>query len=57
MNSSRTGTQITIVVYVDDLMIRSTDKSLALEVEQILLNKYSQFRTSSEKTLSYLGLP
>jgi Reverse transcriptase (RNA-dependent DNA polymerase) len=54
-NKNAKGTQITIVVYVDDLMTTSTDKSLVLEMEQILLKKYSQFRTSSEKTLSYLG--
>jgi Reverse transcriptase (RNA-dependent DNA polymerase) len=49
--------QITIVVYVDDLMITSTDKSLVLEMERTLLKKDGEFRTSSEKTLSYLGLP
>jgi Reverse transcriptase (RNA-dependent DNA polymerase) len=54
-NKDARGTQITIVVYVDDLMVTSTDKSLVLEMEQILLKKYHQFRTSFEKTVSYLG--
>jgi hypothetical protein len=45
----------TIVVYVDDLMMTSTDRSLVLEMEQILLKKYHQNRASFEKTLSYLG--
>jgi Reverse transcriptase (RNA-dependent DNA polymerase) len=54
-NKDARGTQITIVVYVDDLMMTSTDKSLVLEMEQILLKKYHQFRTSFEKTVSYLG--
>ena len=48
-------TQITIAVYVDDLMMTSTDKELVLEMEQILLSTYGQFRTSSEKSMSYLG--
>ena len=48
-------TQITIAVYVDDLMMTSTDKKLVLEMEQILLSTYGQFRTSSEKSMSYLG--
>jgi hypothetical protein len=36
-------------------MMTSTDKSLVLEMERTLLKKYGQFRTSSEKTVSYLG--
>jgi Reverse transcriptase (RNA-dependent DNA polymerase) len=54
-NKTARNTQITIVVYVDDLMMTSTDKSLVLEMEKILIKKYGQFRTSSEKTVSYLG--
>jgi Reverse transcriptase (RNA-dependent DNA polymerase) len=54
-NKDARGTQITIAVYVDDLMMISTDKSLVLEMEQILLKKYHQFIASFEKTVSYLG--
>jgi Reverse transcriptase (RNA-dependent DNA polymerase) len=54
-NKTARNTQITIVVYVDDLMMTSTDKSLVLEMEKILIEAYGQFRTSSEKTVSYLG--
>ena len=49
------GTQITIAVHVDDLMMTSTHKKLVLEMEQILLSTYGQFRTSSETSMSYLG--
>jgi Reverse transcriptase (RNA-dependent DNA polymerase) len=54
-NKTTRNAQITIVVYVDDLMMTSTDKSLVLEMERTLRKKYGQFRTSSEKTVSYLG--
>ena len=54
-NKTVRGTQITIAVYVDDLMMTSTDKKLVLEMEQILLSTYGQFRTSCEKSMSYLG--
>ena len=36
-------------------MMTSTDKKLVLEMEQILLSTYGQFRTSSEMSMSYLG--
>jgi hypothetical protein len=36
-------------------MMTSTDKSLVLEMEQILLKKYHKVRTSVEKAVSYLG--
>jgi Reverse transcriptase (RNA-dependent DNA polymerase) len=49
------GTQITIVVYVDDLMMTSIDKQLVLKIKQVLRDTYGQFRTSQEKTVSYLG--
>jgi Reverse transcriptase (RNA-dependent DNA polymerase) len=54
-NKTTRNAQITIIVYVDDLMMTSTDKSLVLEMERTLLKKYGQFRSSSEKTVSYLG--
>jgi Reverse transcriptase (RNA-dependent DNA polymerase) len=54
-NKKAKGTQITIVVYVDDLMMTSTDKSIVLDMERILLKTYGQFRTSHEKIVSYLG--
>jgi hypothetical protein len=45
--------QITIVVYVDDLMI--TNKQAILEVEAALLEAYGPFRTATGTTLTYLG--
>jgi hypothetical protein len=36
-------------------MMTSSNKQLVLEIERILLKKYGQFRTSSEKIVSYLG--
>jgi Reverse transcriptase (RNA-dependent DNA polymerase) len=44
-NKTARNTQITIVVCVDDLMMTSTDKSLVLEMEKILIKTYGQFRT------------
>ena len=50
------GKQFTIVVYVDDLKMTCTDKSAVLEMEQILLKVYGQFRTTQGPIVSYLGL-
>jgi Reverse transcriptase (RNA-dependent DNA polymerase) len=47
--------QITIAVYVDDLMITSTDKQAILEVETALLEAYGPFRTTIGTTPTYLG--
>jgi hypothetical protein len=49
------GTQFAIAVFVDDLMMTSTDKELVIHMEQILLSTCGQFRTSCEKCVSYLG--
>ena len=48
--------QFTIVVYVDDLKMTCVDKSAVLEMEQILLKIYGQFRTTQGPIVSYLGL-
>jgi Reverse transcriptase (RNA-dependent DNA polymerase) len=48
-NKDVKGVQITIAVYVDDLMMTSKNRSLVLEMEQVLLSTYGQFRTSQEK--------
>ena len=47
--------QITFVVYVDNLMITSTDKQAILDVEAALLEAYGQFCTTTGTTLTYLG--
>ena len=49
------GCQVTIVVYVDDLMITSLDKKAVLDIETKLRTAYSQFRTTTGKELDYLG--
>lgn len=54
-NKMTRQTKITIVVYVDDLMITSTDKQAILEVEAALLEAYGPFRTATGTTLTYLG--
>jgi Reverse transcriptase (RNA-dependent DNA polymerase) len=54
-NKTVKDVQVTVVVYVDDLMMTSSNKQLVLEIERILLKKYGQFRTSSKKIVSYLG--
>ena len=47
--------QITIAVYVDDLMMTSVNKDLVLKMEKILLDTYGQFRTTQDCIVSYLG--
>jgi hypothetical protein len=52
-NKTVRAIQITIVVYIDDLMMTSTNRFLVTEMERILLKQYGQF-TTSEKIVSYL---
>ena len=55
-NKDVKGKQFTIVVYVDDLKMTCMDKSAVLDMEQILLKIYGQFRTTQGPIVSYLGL-
>ena len=43
-NKDVKGVQITIAVYVDDLLMTSKNKRRVLETEQLLLSTYGQFR-------------
>ena len=54
-NSIVRGHQVTIVVYVDDLMITSLDQEAVMDIETRLRGAYGQFRTTSGKELTYLG--
>ena len=54
-NSVVRGHQVTIVVYVDDLMITSLDQETVMDIETRLRGAYGQFRTTSGKELTYLG--
>ena len=54
-NSVVRGHQVTIVVYVDDLMITSRDKEAVIDVETRLRGAYGHFRTTTGKELTYLG--
>lgn len=54
-NKTDTGDQVTIIVYVDDLMMTSVNKNAVLKVEEELRRTYGQFRTTSGTTLTYLG--
>ena len=54
-NKNIRGKQFTILVYVDDLKMTCADKAAVLEMEQILLKTYGQFRTTQERILPYLG--
>lgn len=47
--------QITIVVYVDDLMITSANHANVQRVETELRKSYGQFKTTEGKELTYLG--
>ena len=49
------GSQVTIAVYVDDLMITSLDHDAVLYIETRLRSAYGQFRTTTGKELTYLG--
>ena len=49
------GSQMTIVVYVDDLMITSMDNDAVRDTETRLRSAYGQFRTTTGKELTYLG--
>ena len=55
-NKDVAGKQFTILVYVDDLKMTCENKSAVLEMEQILLKTYGQFRTTHDKILQYLGM-
>lgn len=54
-NKDVKGNQFTILVYVDDLKMTCVDKKAVLDMEQILLRTYGQFRTTQERVLPYLG--
>ena len=50
------GTQITIIVYVDDLMIMSKDARLIKAIITTLESKYDKLKVSSGKVHNYLGM-
>ena len=52
-NSGRN--KVTVVVNVDDLLITCKEKSAVLQVEQLLLKTYGQFRITANPVMSYLG--
>ena len=54
-NSVVRGSQVTIVVYVDDLMITSRDREAVMNIESRLRGAYGQFRTTTGEELTYLG--
>jgi hypothetical protein len=56
INKTTKGTQITLAVYVDDVMITCKDVALIKGVENFLREKYGGFKTCEEQVLPYLGL-
>ena len=54
-NKLEKGVQTTIAVYVDDLMITSTNLEAIHEVEIQLRGAYGEFRTSMGPVVTYLG--
>jgi hypothetical protein len=55
-NKTTKGTQITLAIYVDDIMITCKDAALIRGVENFLREKYGGFKTCEEQVLPYLGL-
>ena len=55
-NKTVGGTQITIIVYVDDLMILSKNPRLIKAIIDTLEDKYDKLKVSSGKVHNYLGM-
>jgi hypothetical protein len=51
-NKDVNGNQFTIVVYFDDMKMTCVDNSAILDMEQVLLKAYGQFRTTRGPTVS-----
>jgi hypothetical protein len=56
LNKSKNGSQITICLHVDDMMITSTDESLVRELHNVLQIKYGKMEIKSGKIHSFLGM-
>jgi hypothetical protein len=56
MNKTINGQQITVVIYVDDILVTSVSSQAINDFEQLLRNKFHEISTYDGKTHSYLGM-
>lgn len=53
---SRTGVQCTAAVHVDDLIIKSVDRGMIMDLKAFLKNRYGEITSSDRPVLNYLGM-